>query len=186
MKDQGFEEIFELLEAMLIVAAIGILVAVAAPKFFCLMRASDIGKYKEQDWELYLKACLAHPERCSKEDLKTAVITVCGGDASYCSGRYSHDLPIAKITTILDEGKDRQMAVEVHKDTVYVEKRDTVYSVLSQDGTSVISSKIETESGSSREESSASRDECIKKCKLDNTTDGLVLFCIRDNCKVIQ
>jgi hypothetical protein len=108
------------------------------------------------------------------------VITVCGRDENYCSGRHSQNIPIAKIAAILDEAKGRQT---VRKDTVYVEKRDTVYLVLPQGEASAISSKIETKSGSSREESSPSREQCIKKCKRENTSDGLINFCIRDNCK---
>ena len=181
MKKRGFE----LIELMIVTVIVGLLAAVAIPKLFAMHCASDIGKCKEKDLDLYLKACLSFPDRCNEEDLKTAVITICGGDASYCSGRYSKNIPIAKIAAILDEANGRKSAVEVRKDTVYVEKRDTVYLAIPQDGTSTISSKIETVSGSSREDSSASREECIKKCKSENSSDGLVSFCIRESCKEI-
>ena len=171
---------FTLIELMVVIVIMGILAAVAVPKLFAMNCAADMNKCKERDWELYLRACLSHPDKCNERDLKTAVITVCGGDEHYCSGRNSHNSPIAKITAILDEAKVRQT---VRKDTVYVEKHDTVYLVLPQDGTSAISSKIETKSGSSRDESSASRELCIKKCKRENTSEGLINFCIRDNCK---
>lgn len=178
MKKQGFE----LIDLMVVIVIMGILAAVAVPKIFAMRCASDMEKCRDGDWDLYLKVCLSHPEKCNDRDLKTAVITVCGGDADYCSGRYSRKIPIAKIAAILDEAKGRQT---VRKDTVYVEKRDTVYLVQPQDGTSTISPKIETKSSSSREESSASREECVKKCKRENTSDGLVSFCIRESCKEI-
>ena len=171
---------FTLIELMVVIVIMGILAAVAVPKLFAMKCASDMEKCKAEDWDLYLRACLSHPEKCNERDLKTAVITICGGDENYCSGRHSHNIPIAKITAILDEAKGRQI---VRRDTVYVEKRDTVYLVLPQGETSAISSKIETKSGSSREESSASREQCIKKCKRENTSEGLINFCIRDNCK---
>ena len=174
---------FTLIELMVVIVIMGILAAVAVPKFFGMICASDMEKCKEKDWDLYLRACLQHPDKCNERDLKTAVITVCGADENYCSGRNSHHIPIAKITAILDEAKGRQKPVEVRKDTVYVQKHDTVYLVLPQDGTSTNSAKIETKSGSSREESSASREECVKKCKRENTSEGLINFCIRDTCK---
>lgn len=190
MKKQGFE----LIELMVVTVIVSILAAVAIPKIFGMVCASNMEKCKVEDFDLYQRACVSHPDRClSQGDLKLAVQTYCDDNSNYCNKdsktfviKMGHD---SKSFTFDEQKKEAH--TEVKKDTVYVEKRDTVYLAIPQDGTSTISSKIETESGSksnsksnsSREGSSASREECINRCKLENTTDGLVSFCIRDNCK---
>jgi hypothetical protein len=171
---------------MVVIVIMGILAAVAVPKLFAMRCASDMEKCRDKDFDLYQRACVSHPDRClSQRDLKLAVQTYCNENSNYCHKasktfviKMGHD---SKSFTFDEEKKEAP--TEVKKDTVYVEKRDTVYLVQPQDETSTISSKIESGSGYSREDSSLSREECVKKCKRENTSDGLVSFCIRDQCK---
>lgn len=157
MKKQGFT----LIELLVILTIIGILTAVAVPKFFELKCGRDMKACRADDIELYQKVCVFKPTKClSNSDRQNAVITYCSENPRNC--QVMHVLEqLADRSYMMSEHEAAQTDT-IHKtDTVYVTKHDTVYVDKDEQNTT---------------------ETCIDSCRKTNTVDEMFKICVREKC----
>ena len=153
---------FTLIELMVVIVIMGILAAVAVPKFFGMICFNDLGRCKEKP-QMFADACSMHPERCPDQ----LVYEFCSAHMDKCSGELYNkymkvrlkNRPAPKAPEVNDTPAPVYTpATVVKKDTVFVIKHDTIY--------------VE----------SMPLDACISKCKQDNVAESLQKFCIKEKC----
>ena len=144
---------FTLIELMVVIVIMGILSAVAVPKFFGIMCASNLESCEENS-SIYSDFCNSHISKCSDKGIKR----ICQKDSRYCQGKVL-DRYIQIMKQERQKNKPAQpvkvqepQPTEQPKDTVFVVVHDTIWATP--------------------------KDICIAKCKQDNEFESLQTVCI--------
>ena len=158
---------FTLIELMVVIVIMGILAAVAVPKFFGMVCESKGDQCRIQSPEIYKEFCQAKPEKCDSEFL----ISMCTTDPTGCMRNGARAWNLAQVL----KAQKRQLAAEKRQqeapkpapapktvDTVVVIKEEPKH-IIDDTQTDFV--------------------ECIKKCTRENSAESLVDFCIKENCK---
>ena len=167
---------FTLVELTVVITIMGILAAVAVPKLFGMMCASDIDKCRVENPKRLVEGCRYTPEKCTLDELEAS----CFANSKLCSDKMTSIIIVKK-----KELKDKQKKVEqpvvqeviTKRDTVI--KHDTVYVLVNNAAVHVTDEPAPANAINVTTDMNA----CIEYCKKNNVSESLIQFCIKDKCK---
>lgn len=182
---------FTLIELMVVIVIMGILAAVAVPKFFQLTCMSKEDRCYAETPEIYAEMCFAHPSKCKINVLDS----LCSVNIEKCM-RYDE-----KAWKLVTHYRQEQRAKKAAEQPKPIEQPKPV---VQQTVSNVDTEKLKQELLAEYEKKldsitkiaptkpveevqiQGSKEEfikCIKKCTRENTAESLVDFCIKDKCK---
>lgn len=185
---------FTLVELMVVITIMGILAAVAVPKFFQLTCMSKEDRCYAETPEIYAEMCYSHPSKCKINVLDS----LCTVNMDRCLNNHE------RAWKLVTEYRVQQRAKKATEQPKPVEEPKPVVQTVQQTAVNVDTEKLKQELLAEYEKKldsitkiaptkpveevqiQSSKEEfikCIKKCTRENTAESLVDFCIKDKCK---